>query len=117
MSTELEIDDSVVSLDPPEVLFTELEIEGSVTVEVVESAEQGVPGAAGLSVLSGEGPPDPGEGRDGEFYLDTSSMTMYGPKDGVWGVGVLLASEPTIYVGPEPPPNPQLNQLWFDTTI
>ena len=62
-----------------------------------ETGEQGVPGADGRSVLSGSGAPDPGLGSDGDFYIDTTALTIYGPKSGgAWG-------SPTSLVGPQGP--------------
>jgi hypothetical protein len=47
-------------------------------------------------VLAGDGVPSDGEGEDGDFYVDTSANTIYGPKaEGSWaGTG------PTNLVGP-----------------
>ncbi len=46
----------------------------------------GAQGARGYSLLSGAGPPPPGLGQDGEFYIDVATTQMYGPKaEGVWG--------------------------------
>ncbi len=65
--------------------------------------DEGAPiaiGPAGLSVLHGDRPPLPSDGRDGEFWIDESSPTrdLYGPKtDGDWGLGFPLR-------GPEGPP-------------
>lgn len=51
----------------------------------------GPPGAAGLSILNGIGPPDDADGRDGEWYVDRTdpeALVMYGPKAaGTWGAG------------------------------
>ncbi len=58
---------------------------------------QGTPGADGKTILNGSGPPAADLGEDGDFYIDTSSEEIYGPKtkDG-WGVG-------TSAIGPEGP--------------
>jgi hypothetical protein len=41
--------------------------------------------------LSGSGAPGPGKGSDGDFYLDTSTYEIYGPKlAGVWSSGTSL---------------------------
>ena len=46
-------------------------------------------GEAGLSVLHGMTTPTAELGRDGEFYMDTSQYTLYGPKSGgEWGEGI-----------------------------
>lgn len=45
----------------------------------------GTPGADGKSVLNGVGAPGAGIGANGDFYIDTASETIYGPKTGgVW---------------------------------
>ena len=50
----------------------------------------GAPGADGYSVLSGSGVPTT-EGVDGDFYIDTTGPTIYGPKTGgAWGSGTSL---------------------------
>lgn len=54
----------------------------------------GAPGADGNSVLNGVGPPGAGVGVDGDFYIDTATWDIYGPKTaGVWGA-------PTSLIGP-----------------
>jgi len=54
----------------------------------------GAPGAAGTNgstVLSGSGGPSGGTGANGDFYIDTATQTIYGPKTaGVWGLGTPL---------------------------
>lgn len=40
-------------------------------------------------ILSGFGPPSM-QGVDGDFYIDTQSNLLYGPKTGLWGVGVKM---------------------------
>ena len=55
----------------------------------------GSPGSAGYSVLHGSGPPAAELGRDGEFYVDTSTTQLYGPKaGGVWGSPASLTPAP-----------------------
>jgi hypothetical protein len=55
---------------------------------------KGDPGADGKSVLNGDGAPDPTVGTDGDFYIDTNSAAIYGPKTaGSWG-------SPRSLVGP-----------------
>jgi hypothetical protein len=63
---------------------------------------QGTPGANGTdgnTVLNGSGAPTPSLGNDGDFYIDTASNTLYGPKaGGAWsGTGTSL-------VGPQGAP-------------
>ena len=48
-------------------------------------------GPAGLSVLNGDIDPSPGTGVDGEFYINTTSKYLFGPKAaGTWPDGVPL---------------------------
>lgn len=55
---------------------------------------EGPSGPDGLGVLSGDGAPDSDLGRPGEFYIDTTRMTAYGPKgESDWG-------SPTSLIGP-----------------
>jgi hypothetical protein len=54
------------------------------------AALKGDDGTTGLSVLSGPYPPTI-EGVDGEFWIDTTSWIIYGPKtDGAWGTGTTI---------------------------
>ena len=54
-------------------------------------------GGGGNTVLSGAGVPTGGTGVDGDFYIDVSANTIYGPKAaGAWG-------SPTSLVGPAGP--------------
>lgn len=45
------------------------------------------------TVLNGKGKPEDSLGNDGDFYIDTESMQLYGPKDDSWG-------EPINIIGP-----------------
>ncbi len=55
------------------------------------TGDTGDPGPAGTSVLSGAGVPSNGLGSNGDFYINTSDYTIYGPKaSGVWGSGTSL---------------------------
>ena len=59
----------------------------------------GAPGADGKSVLNGTGAPSNGTGNNGDFYIDTVTDTIYGPKAaGVW------PTPGTSLVGPQGPP-------------
>ena len=54
---------------------------------------QGTAGVDGKTVRSGSGAPAGGVGVDGDFYIDTTAWTIYGPKAaGAWG-------NPTSIVG------------------
>ena len=56
-----------------------------------DTGAAGADGADGKSVLNGSGVPDSGAGVDGDFYIDTASSTIYGPKAaGAWGSGTSL---------------------------
>lgn len=58
---------------------------------------QGPAGNDGLNVLNGAIDPAPGDGVDGEFYFNTTSNTLFGPKaGGSWPIGVPL-------IGPQGP--------------
>jgi len=51
---------------------------------------QGVPGVDGKTILSGTVNPTT-QGIDGDFYINTTTSTIFGPKtSGAWGVGTLL---------------------------
>ena len=43
------------------------------------------------TLLSGDGPPRPTKGTPGDWYIDTSTYTLYGPKASTWGDGFALA--------------------------
>jgi hypothetical protein len=81
---------------------------GDVRVEIVNNAfdkniedqivtivlsNSGPQGARGNSILNGEGPPDYSLGFIGDFYIDTVTQEMYGPKNTVdWGNTVDLVT-------------------------
>lgn len=49
------------------------------------------PGTAASTVINGFGPPQPTNGINGDFYIDTQSYEIYGPKSaGAWGFGTSL---------------------------
>lgn len=51
----------------------------------------GTNGTDGSQILSGEGEPEAADGQNGDFYLNTTSFTLYGPKmDNTWSVGLML---------------------------
>jgi hypothetical protein len=56
---------------------------------------QGPQGVAGSTILSGAGAPAADTGKDGDYYLDLSGKTLYGPRTGgpagAWGSGLSLA--------------------------
>ena len=53
--------------------------------------EQGIPGVDGATLLSGDGAPANVLGKDGDFYLDKTTVSIYGPKTTAgWGKGTEL---------------------------
>jgi len=84
----------------------------------IDALESAPSGSSTNTILSGIGVPNPATGNDGDFYLDTSTQELYGPKiGGVWG-------SPVSLVGADAPPctpcidgNDGLdgNQFFFDT--
>jgi hypothetical protein len=62
---------------------------------------QGPAGANGQTILNGTSNPISGTGALGDFYLNTATNTLFGPKTaGGWGTGVSL-------IGPAGPTGPQ----------
>jgi hypothetical protein len=60
----------------------------------------GTNGIDGKTVLNGSGVPSAGLGVDGDFYIDTTANSIYGPKTaGAWGSSVSLVG-PTGATGP-----------------
>jgi hypothetical protein len=63
----------------------------------------GATGATGAQLLNGSGAPSSATGSNGDFYLDTATSTLYGPKaGGSWPDGVSLngAAGPPGPIGP-----------------
>ena len=58
-----------------------INLDGSVGVQG-QTGATGLTGATGYAtrIYSGTGPPDTGFGQIGDFYIDTLTGTMYGPK-------------------------------------
>lgn len=78
-------------------------------------------GSGGGGILSGASAPGAGIGVDGNFYIDTSTWTIYGPKAaGVWPAGVQLVGDDGISVltGAGAPNNADGvdGQVYIDTT-
>lgn len=66
----------------------------------------GTNGADGKTILNGNVDPVVGDGVDGDFFLNTASNTLFGPKTGgAWGSGVSLVG-PTGATGPQGPAGP-----------
>jgi hypothetical protein len=65
------------------------------TVNVIEINSAVKSGPKGSQILTGDGPPTPSVGLNGDFYIDTSadSLPLYGPKtDGVWPTIAIYSS-------------------------
>lgn len=78
------------------------------SLHIVLAGPQGVQGAqgpTGKSVLSGSGTPGAGTGADGDFYIDTATNRIYGPK-----VGGNWPGTSTPLVGPQGIQGPQGSQ-------
>jgi len=66
------------------------EIPGTDNVWVLIAAS-GSPGTNGSTVLNGSSNPGSGVGNTGDFYINTTSNTIFGPKSGgVWPTGVSI---------------------------
>ena len=53
--------------------------------------EQGIAGADGSAILSGSGAPTATLGKTGDFYIDKTAVSLYGPKtDSGWGSSTSL---------------------------
>ncbi len=50
----------------------------------------GSPGANGKTVLHGTTAPSAGTGTEGDFYINTTTQEIYGPKTASWGSGTSL---------------------------
>jgi hypothetical protein len=79
-----------------------------------ERGEQGIEGLPGESalveggtVLNGTGPPDDGEGREGDFYVDTTGDAIYGPKTKTTWAGTGPMQLGAGARGPQGPAGPQ----------
>jgi len=54
--------------------------------------EQGIPGKDGSIILSGANNPTATIGKEGDFFLNVQSQTLFGPKKGNdWGSGIVLS--------------------------
>jgi len=71
-----------------------------------DTGADGSDGSDGRTIHNGTGTPDPGLGIDGDFYLNTSGFTIYGPKtSGTWGSPASLQG-PTGDTGATGPAGP-----------
>lgn len=61
--------------------------------------ETGPQGPRGTQLLNGLGEPAVHTGVEGDFYIDTISYELYGPKtNGSWGIGISLRQDELGYV-------------------
>lgn len=100
---------------------------GAVYVEVFAPGAQGLPGVDGKTILNGIIAPIGTLGQNGDFYINTATNQIYGPKTaGSWGAassivgatgpqgiagiaGVVGATGPTGPIGPTGPTGPTGN--------
>jgi hypothetical protein len=60
---------------------------------------EGPQGPMGYAVLHGTSAPSASTGEDNDFYIDTSTTQLYGPReDGVWGSPVSMTGAANISV-------------------
>ncbi|WP_051003003.1 hypothetical protein [Bradyrhizobium elkanii] len=62
-------------------------------VEVIQVSEQGPPGPRGNTVLYGSSNPTATIGVDGDFYINTATDFIFGPKAGGWPAGTSLIGQ------------------------
>lgn len=66
------------------------------------SGPTGPSGADGSVIYSGSGAPSAGVGKSGDWYIDTGTGRLYGPKaSGAWGAGISIQGGPTGPTGPQ----------------
>ena len=59
-----------------------------------EKGEQGIAGADGSTLLSGNGVPTTSLGKNGDYYLDKTAVAIYGPKTSTgWGEATSIKGE------------------------
>ena len=80
-----------VLADDEQVSFTGLATPVSASDAATKAYVDSVAGAGGHTVLNGAGVPSAGLGNNGDFYINTSANTIYGPKtSGAWGSATSL---------------------------
>ena len=84
------------------VSIDETNVSVNLTEQVVnvDLGTSGPQGPRGTGLLNGVGAPSPSLGINGDFYLNTSNMNLYGPKtDSGWGTPTdLVGSQELGYV-------------------
>lgn len=65
-----------------------------------DEGDPGPTGPSGQTILNGTGAPSNGLGADGDFYIDTSTYNIYGPKaSGIWPAPQSLIGPPGAGTG------------------
>jgi hypothetical protein len=86
---------------------------------------EGEPGTDGRTILHGAGNPAAGTGEPGDFYLNTTAHTLFGPKDAAaWpspGVSLVGPEGPPgpqtlVHIGDTPPATHPVGTIWADTS-
>ena len=83
----------------------------------------GLSGADGKTILNGIVDPTSGDGVDGDFYINTNTEMIFGPKaSGVWPSGVSLKGADGTYrdvtISTESPTGiPSTGALWFQVEV
>jgi hypothetical protein len=73
-------------------------------VDVFDGRDSTVPGPPGKTVLSGTSDPISSDGTNGDFFLNTVTATLFGPKaSGTWPAGISLIGPQGIQGPPGPP--------------
>lgn len=85
--------DTKENIDTSRAAYIDITLKGPAgpTGATGSTGAPGTAGADGKTVLNGTVAPDNGVGSDGDFYIDTATNMIYGPKAaGAWGSGTSL---------------------------
>lgn len=63
------------------------------------AGQDGAAGADGKTILNGSGVPSVGLGTVNDWYIDTATMCIYGPKASTWGTGVSITGAKGFHQG------------------
>jgi hypothetical protein len=78
-------------LKSPHIGSTGIDVTGIAVGAIGPQGPQGLPGADGRTVRNGTTNPSNDLGVNGDFYINTTAWTIFGPKTaGAWGVGVSI---------------------------
>jgi hypothetical protein len=80
-------------------------------MSIIVPSDQGPPGPRGNSVLNGTTNPTAAIGIDGDFYINTATNYIWGPKVGTWPLTGVPMYGPQGPAGPIGPPGPIGNTL------